>query len=45
MTSAPRIAPFQHAVLETLVDRKGAKDHQKQKQIVDAERFFRSDSR
>ena len=30
-------SPFQHAVLESLIDRKGAEDHQKQEKVVDAE--------
>src|SRR6202040_3565101 len=33
-------APFEHAVLKTLVNRKGAEDHQEKEQIIDAERFL-----
>src|SRR6267142_5611311 len=33
-------APFEHAVLDTFVDRKGAENNQKKEEVVDAERFF-----
>src|SRR6266576_2668673 len=33
-------APFEHAVLDTFVDRKGAENNQKKEEVVDAERLF-----
>src|SRR5882757_9892986 len=33
-------APFEHAVLDTFVDREGAENNQKKEEVVDAERLF-----
>src|SRR5258705_13488151 len=32
--------PFEHAALNTYVDRKGTENNQEQKEVVDSERFF-----